>query len=249
LVPKAGADAPTEFHAANRGPISSQSSTAFGSWQTWRRKRGLQKSRPLLAALGSSAVTARWLLLWRRGAPGWAEHRALLPQRHAPVRAVTPPCLPESAQLGETPLMGFIGFPFVDIGLVRPLPAGRNQPLARSCHTSHMFRPCRSSRLRRFSPHMVLQVCCTLQPTWGSFSFQRVQLTPLCLSLNEVPFEAFPSLTASTCHQGCPCSPRFVPPRRCLRTSASLRVAAQKYVWSRASTSRLCSIRESVVNE
>jgi hypothetical protein len=33
------------------------------------------------------------------------------------------------------------------------LPRGKVRPSARSCHLSSTFRPCRSSRLRRFSPH------------------------------------------------------------------------------------------------
>jgi hypothetical protein len=40
-------------------------------------------------------------------------------------------------------------------------------PSARACHSSNSFRPCRSSRLRRFSPRVAVQVCCTLQPTMG----------------------------------------------------------------------------------
>jgi hypothetical protein len=47
--------------------------------------------------------------------------------------------------------------PSADENVMRPLPddhlrRGR-RPSARSCHTPHSFRPCRSSRLRRFTPH------------------------------------------------------------------------------------------------
>jgi len=46
------------------------------------------------------------------------------------------------------------------------------RPSARRCHTPDSFRPCRSSRLRRFSPLNTLQVFCALQPTMGFAAFQ-----------------------------------------------------------------------------
>jgi hypothetical protein len=45
------------------------------------------------------------------------------------------------------------------------------RPSARSCHAPSMFRPCRSSRLRRFTPLDTLQVCCTLHPAMGFATF------------------------------------------------------------------------------
>jgi hypothetical protein len=63
----------------------------------------------------------------------------------------------------------------------------RSRPSARSCHTSNTFRPCRSSRLRRFAPLDRSQVCCTLQPTMG---FATFQVSMPCLSAplrGEVP--------------------------------------------------------------
>jgi hypothetical protein len=48
----------------------------------------------------------------------------------------------------------------------------RRWPSARSCHTPDSFRPCRSSRLRRFAPLNTLQVYCTLHPTMGFTTFQ-----------------------------------------------------------------------------
>ena len=73
-------------------------------------------------------------------------------------------------------------FPSVDISAARPLPAPRprergQSPSARGCHTPNSFRPCRSSRLRRFSPRFALQVCCTLQPTMGFTTFPLTSLT------------------------------------------------------------------------
>jgi hypothetical protein len=48
----------------------------------------------------------------------------------------------------------------------------RQRPSARRCHAPDSFRPCRSSRLRRFSPLGAVQVCCTLQPTMGFATFR-----------------------------------------------------------------------------
>jgi len=50
---------------------------------------------------------------------------------------------------------------------------------ARGCHLSSSFRPCRSSRLRRFTPHTESRVCCTPLPTMGSAWFRADRrLTP-----------------------------------------------------------------------
>ena len=43
----------------------------------------------------------------------------------------------------------------------------RPPPSAQRCQAPDTFRPCRFSRLRRFTPHVALQVCCTLQPVMG----------------------------------------------------------------------------------
>jgi hypothetical protein len=56
-----------------------------------------------------------------------------------------------------------------------PLHAGtRHPPSARSCQAPDSFRPCRSSRLRRFSPPGTLQVCCALLPIMGFATFPVV---------------------------------------------------------------------------
>jgi hypothetical protein len=54
---------------------------------------------------------------------------------------------------------------------VRPL---LGCPRVQGCHTLNSFRPCRSSRLRRFPPHTASQVCCTLQPVMG-FAWFRAE--------------------------------------------------------------------------
>jgi hypothetical protein len=51
-------------------------------------------------------------------------------------------------------------------------------PSARSCHLPDSFRPCRSSRLRRFAPPGTFQVSCTLKPILG---FARLQVFGACL--------------------------------------------------------------------
>jgi hypothetical protein len=49
----------------------------------------------------------------------------------------------------------------------RNWPSSATLPSARSCHSPDVFRPCRSSRLRRFAPPGTFQVCCTLIPIVG----------------------------------------------------------------------------------
>jgi hypothetical protein len=58
-------------------------------------------------------------------------------------------------------------------GLRRDPPCDAEAPSARSCHLPDSFRPCRSSRLRRFAPPGTSQVCCTLKPILG---FARLQV-------------------------------------------------------------------------
>jgi hypothetical protein len=48
----------------------------------------------------------------------------------------------------------------------------RRRPSVRSCHLPDSFRPCRSSRLRRFSPLGTSRVCCNPQPTMGFATFR-----------------------------------------------------------------------------
>lgn len=89
--------------------------------------------------------------------------------------------------------------PSVDISAQRPLPDAtslrraacsaqapqgsgfrktRQRPSARRCHPPNSFRPCRSSRLRRFAPLGAVQVCCTLQPTMGFATFRDLRSAP-----------------------------------------------------------------------
>jgi len=91
-------------------------------------------------------------------------------------------------------------------------------PSARGCQPSCMFRPCRSSRLRRFSPCDPSQVCLTLQPVLRFAPFQTfgviaptrlraVRPTPRsspAAPCSCTPSRAFPSSSAVPCHHG-PC--------------------------------------------
>jgi hypothetical protein len=94
-----------------------------------------------------------------------------------------------------------------------PLRHGSNQP---PC----TFRPCRSSRLRRFTPRYPLQVCCTLQPVIGFAVFRVTRcLRPATASEDAIlvlwprgtfpsgaiPFEAFPSFKALNALSRCEC--------------------------------------------
>jgi hypothetical protein len=67
-------------------------------------------------------------------------------------------------------------------GVLQRSPLHRHPPRASTpgfprlghCHVPNTFRPCRSSRLRRFAPHGALRVCCTPQPIMRFTWFQAV---------------------------------------------------------------------------
>jgi len=56
------------------------------------------------------------------------------------------------------------------------LPSSALPPSVRRCHFPNTFRPCRSSRLRRFAPPRTFQVCCALVPIMGFARFQLRRL-------------------------------------------------------------------------
>lgn len=94
----------------------------------------------------------------------------------------------------------------------------RNLPSSRRCHPPRAFRPCRSSRLRRFSPCETLQVYCALQPTMRFAPFPTCDWNPRCRASPRgapepqvipgsalTPFRAFPSPSAVPRHRSrCP---------------------------------------------
>jgi len=86
---------------------------------------------------------------------------------------------------------------------VRPLSVARGSGLPHP----NMFRPCRSSRLRRFPPHTVLRVYCTPQPVMGFARFPAEGPTcadsPTFLRAFLSPSKLFP-IPAVACHQA-PC--------------------------------------------
>jgi hypothetical protein len=75
------------------------------------------------------------------------------------------------------------------------------RPSARSCQTPGAFRPCRSSRLRRFTPLDTLQVYCTLHPAMGFAMFPACSLPfarrrgvwGFAFPCGALPFGVFPS--------------------------------------------------------
>jgi hypothetical protein len=81
------------------------------------------------------------------------------------------------------------------------------------CPPPSVFRPCRSTRLRRFAPRKALRVYCTPLPAMGfaTFpprsltSFRRRMLAPEPSQMALTPSEAFPFPAAAPCHHGhCP---------------------------------------------
>jgi len=78
---------------------------------------------------------------------------------------------------------------------------GAEPPSARSCHLPDSFRPCRSSRLRRFAPPSTSQVCCTLKPIMG---FARLQVS----GARSGPPSALGSWQATSRRPAVPSSPR-----------------------------------------
>jgi hypothetical protein len=91
---------------------------------------------------------------------------------------------------------------------MRPLSVARGSGLPHP----NAFRPCRSSRLRRFSPHTASRVCCTPQPVMGFARFPAGGPTradsPTFLRAFLSPSKLFPIPA------GC-LSPGSLPPRRC----------------------------------
>lgn len=103
-----------------------------------------------------------------------------LPRRHVPFRSVRPLRTPFPVHLGrELHSWGSSKIPFHRHHLGSPLLDEPSLILRRAAYqAARSFRPCRSTRLRRFTPPKASQVCCTLQPILGFAVFQssRVRL-------------------------------------------------------------------------
>jgi hypothetical protein len=127
------------------------------------------------------------------------------------------------------------------------------RPSARSCHAPNMFRPCRSSRLRRFTPLDTQQVCCTLHPALGFATF------PVCflsfarrLGAGGLPFPVAPHPSKLSPSQQVAVRHRApIPSRRCFRRPASVPPVLPRLVpglFPVHSTSGLCSVAKSVAS-
>jgi hypothetical protein len=98
-----------------------------------------------------------------------------------PCSSVAPSCRPKTNRDGssfaevqvQTPLLGLSRVrPSTETSVARPLPGHPKAPLWLEAATPQSsFRPCRSSRLRRFTPRIAPQVCCTLHPVMGFAAF------------------------------------------------------------------------------
>jgi len=96
--------------------------------------------------------------------------------------------------------MGFFkDRPSIDVNQLRPLPVRRGAPSAKSCHTLRAFRPCRFARLRRLTPQLTAQVCCTLLPIVGSTVFQARRPSPTMRTLRSFPLTASATVSLRRC--------------------------------------------------
>lgn len=72
------------------------------------------------------------------------------------------------------------------------------------CHTRHTFRPCRSTRLRRFTPQCAARVYCTSLPAMGFAVFPAVRVVRTFLD-GAYPSKLFPPQQRFRCHhRPCP---------------------------------------------
>jgi len=197
-----------------------------------------------------SSESARWPLPipLQRSVTGWRPKKSL-PRRYTLVRAgqserqdpkVWTPELVSSHEVHRRPLRR--------VKCCASSPGDPKTSFAADVPSPRLFRPCRFSRLRRFTPHRTLQVCCTLHPAMGFAWFRgNGPESPSSLLASAVPFEAFPSLAARLRSRAQGLSARaFHPksmPSRCW--SRVPRVATLHLV---PSASGLCSATESVAN-
>jgi hypothetical protein len=157
-------------------------------------------------------------------------------QRHVRVRAVRLLSLPfllhrsatdAPGPVGWTPLLGFIKDPPLRrFSTACPLPVCPKTHFRPEVPTSDMFRSCRFSRLQRFAPRGVLQVCCTLLPAMGFAVFparSRIRRFGWGLSRRRSTLRSFPLLDClMSRHLSCLRRDRCVhhytiPSRRCLQ--------------------------------
>jgi hypothetical protein len=186
-----------------------------------------------------------------------SENPARASARHAPVHAV----LSSLATRRPPSRLGLLSWGSSKIAppptkdTSRPLPAEQAQLSAMRCQPHRMVRPCRFSRLRRFTPRDAAQVCCTLQPAMGFAMFPARKPFPMAPTLRSFSLpgsissvnpgtapirrqERRPGATAETALT--PLSPVI--------SVGSARTRSQQDM-ARDSTSGLCSTEESVASQ
>jgi len=78
------------------------------------------------------------------------------------------------------------------------------RPSMPGCHTRHAFRPCRSTRLRRFAPQCAARVYCTSLPAMGFAVFPAVRIARTFPD-GAYPPKLFPPQQRFRCHhRSCP---------------------------------------------
>lgn len=155
---------------------------------------------------------------------------------------------PREPAVHRTPLMGLSKMPLHRHHPASPLPNEPSLVLRRAAYqAARLFRPCRFTRLRRLTPRRASQVCCTLQPVMGFAVFRsslagREVPRDACEEspLRRMPFEAFPSPAAASCHHD-PCLLAVGPESPTAGTEIPRRPTP-------SATSRLCSTDEAVAN-
>lgn len=83
-----------------------------------------------------------------------------------------------------------------------------------ACQAVHSFRPCRSTRLRRFTPPEASQVCCTLQPIIGFAVFQSTRVRHKFVRDGRGISPTAHALRSFSLASSCDASPRPLPSRR-----------------------------------
>jgi hypothetical protein len=189
--PDSGWNAPTEFHATNR-----DSRGPCGLWRPSGSWPGIQGCRSFFGR--SRCPSGRRVHGRSLAFPvvfsarcGRDDHRATLmthaspSKTHAGSRGPSPrlPLAPEGVRFrwgsGLLSWGSFKDRPSAGKKCCASTPGGTEAPpSARSYHPPDTFRPCRSTRLRRFTPLSTLRVYCTPQPAMGFAMFRAGLAAP-----------------------------------------------------------------------
>lgn len=116
----------------------------------------------------------------------------------------------------QVPLLGFVEPPLHRHHRQSSLPDEPSPVLRRAAdQATHSFRPCRSTRLRRFTPPAASQVCCTLQPVMGFAVFRWCVLDTNVERDGRTTSSTAPTLRSLSPAKSRDASPRPLPSRRC----------------------------------